>query len=82
MDTDLNRIDAQSESDTQAKDTMGYDPYATGYDSYLVTAVNHSQGLSSPAMSENIAVALDDMSGTCTRRRATLLQLKGKHTDS
>lgn len=82
MDTDLNRIDAQSESDTQVKDTTGYDPYATGYDAYLVTAVNHSQGLSSPAMSENIAVALDDMAGTCTRRRATLLQLKGKHTDS
>ena len=82
MDTDLNRIDAHSESDAQAKDTTGYDPYATGYDAYLVTAVNHSQDLSSPAMSENIAVALDDMSGTCTRRRATLLQLKGKHTDS
>ena len=82
MDTDLNRIDAQSESDTQATDTKGYDPYATGYDSYLVTAVNHSQSSTSPAMSENVAVALDDMSGTCTRRRATLLQLNGKHTDS
>jgi hypothetical protein len=75
MDTDLNRIEAHSESDNHAKD-------ATGLDSYLVTAVNNSQGSSSPAMSENIAVALDDMSGTCTRRRATLLQLKGKHTDS
>ena len=82
MDTDLNNIEARSESDTQVKESTGYDPYATGYDHYLVTAVNTSQGSSSPAISENIAVALDDMAGTCTRRRATLLQLKGKHTDS
>ncbi len=78
MDSDLNNIETQSESDTQAKGAKG----AKGYDPYLITAVNNSQGSSSPVMSENIAVALDDMAGTCTRRRATLLQLQGKHADS
>jgi len=52
---------------------------AAGYGRNLVSAVNGSRSKRSKTVTENIAVALDELGATAARRHAALLQVQGKN---
>ena len=71
MNFDADNAGAEDRSNLRAEETSGWDPY-------LVSAVNKAKKTEKKHFSESMSAVLDELGDSTVGRRATLLRMHGK----
>ena len=72
MSSEVDNAHAEDGINSQGEDGSGWDPY-------LVSAVNSSKQRGGKHLSESMSAVLNEMGDTTVRRRATLLRMARKN---